>query len=332
MVMTRPRSSERPAAAGKPEGPAGEDQRGAAAARAAAERPAGERPEGAAERPAAAAGSLLAALRRPRYEVLPLDGVVDAVEENVPREVKVTVTASPTRGLESTLDVATQLATRGYEVVPHLSARLVRDRRHLDEIVERLRATGIDDVFVIAGDARHAAGDFPDAVSLLRAMGEARHGFADRGISGYPESHHFISDETTIEAMFAKEPMATYIVSQICFDPDTIATWVKRVRDRGTLLPIWVGVPGAVTNRKLLRTSLKIGLGESARFLGTHRGWLSRLALRRRYAPTDLLEQLQPTFEDPAGRLGGIHVYTFNELERTERWRRQLIDRLTTRR
>ena len=50
------------------------------------------------------------------------------------------------------------------------------------------------------------------------------------GITGYPESHHLIDDETTIPAMFEKAPMATYIVSQICFDPETIATWIARVR------------------------------------------------------------------------------------------------------
>jgi hypothetical protein len=32
---------------------------------------------------------------------------------------------------------------------------------------------------------------------------------------------------------------------------------------------------------------------------------------------------------DAAARLGGIHVYTFNELKQTETWRRQLVDRLT---
>ena len=101
-----------------------------------------------------------------------------------------------------------------------------------------------------AGDDRQPAGDRWRA-ELLAAMGELRESFAEIGISGYPESHHFISDETTIEAMFAKEPMATYIVSQICFDADVIATWVRRVRERGTHLPIWIGVPGAVETRKL---------------------------------------------------------------------------------
>jgi methylenetetrahydrofolate reductase (NADPH) len=277
---------------------------------------------------AAPGPSLLAALQRPRYEILPLDGAADEVLAHLPNGSKVTVTASPSKGLEATLGLAETLAPRGYRVVPHLSARLVRDRAHLEEIVARLRAVDVREVFVIAGDARQPAGEYAGAAELLAAMGELRESFADIGISGYPESHHLISDETTIEAMFAKEPMATYIVSQICFDADVIATWVKRVRDRGTRLPIWIGVPGAVDSRKLMRTSLRIGLGESVRFLRAQRGLLRRFLSPRLYTPTELLEQLTPTFADPAARVGGIHVYSFNELKKTETWRRQLVDRL----
>jgi methylenetetrahydrofolate reductase (NADPH) len=273
--------------------------------------------------------SLVDALRRPRYEMLPLDGVADAVHEHVPREVKLTITASPSKGLDATLELAEELSRDGYAVVPHLSARLVRDRSHLEEVIQRLEAAGVREVFVIAGDAPEAAGEFAGAAGLLSAIDELHDRFAEIGVAGYPESHHFISDETTIEAMFEKEPMATYIVSQICFDADVIATWVRRVRDRGTFLPIWIGVPGAVDNRRLLRTSMRIGLGESARFLRAHGGWFRRLLLPRRYTPTKLLRQLAPSFADPAARIGGMHVYTFNELEHTERWRRQLVDRLT---
>jgi methylenetetrahydrofolate reductase (NADPH) len=273
--------------------------------------------------------ALLAALERPRYEILPLTGITEHVLAHVRPAIKITVTASPNKGLEPTIRVVEALASRGYKAVPHLAARLMRDRHHLAEVLLRLRAADVREVFVIAGDARQQAGEFADAAGLLSAMSGFRDSFSEIGISGYPESHQFISDETTIEAMFEKEPMATYIVSQISFDADVIATWVRRVRERGTLLPIWVGVPGAVDNRKLLRTSLRIGLGESARFLRTHRGWLRAFARRRRYMPTELLHELAPSLADPAARIGGIHVYTFNELERTERWRRELVERLT---
>jgi methylenetetrahydrofolate reductase (NADPH) len=274
-------------------------------------------------------GALLAALERPRYEVLPLTGITDDVLAQVPREIKLTVTASPTKGLEPTVRVVERLVSCGYAAVPHLSARLIRGREHLEEVLLRLQTAGVSEVFVIAGDAREQAGEFSDAAGLLTAMGELRERFDEIGISGYPESHQFISDETTIKAMFLKEPMATYIVSQISFDAAVIATWVRRVRERGTLLPIWIGVPGAVDNRRLVRTSMRIGLGESARFLRAHRSWLRAFALRRRYVPTELLDELAPSLADPANRIGGIHVYTFNELERTERWRLELVERLT---
>jgi methylenetetrahydrofolate reductase (NADPH) len=258
-----------------------------------------------------------------RYEVIPIDGIEDQVVAHVPHEVKVTVTASPSRGLEATLAVTERLAGEGYQVVPHLSARLVRDPAHLDEIVARLEAAGVHEAFVPAGDAVEA-GQFEDAASLLRAL-RGRH-LSELGITGYPESHHFIDDETTISAMFEKAPMASYIVSQICFDPETIAWWVGAVRERGTTLPIWIGVPGIINNSKLLRVSMKIGLGESARFLRAHRAWLKRLVTRT-FSPEPLMRRLEPLWKDPAANIAGLHVFTFNELERTERWRREAIER-----
>ena len=84
----------------------------------------------------------------------------------------VTVTASPARGLDATLDLTERLAARGYRVVPHLSARLVADDAHLAAIVARLLACGVDDVFVPAGDADPPAGQFDSALSLLTRLTE----------------------------------------------------------------------------------------------------------------------------------------------------------------
>jgi methylenetetrahydrofolate reductase (NADPH) len=253
-------------------------------------------------------------LAHPRYEVLPVDGIEERVLAHVPRDVKVTVTASPAKGLEATLHLTERLASHGFDVVPHISARQVRDGSHVEEIVARVKAAGIADVFVPAGDAREP-GPFPDAASLLRVLAGR---FDEIGITGYPESHHLIDDDTTIRAMFEKEPMATYIVSQICFDPAVIDSWIARVRARGTLLPIWVGMPGIVDNAKLLRVSMKIGLGESARFLRAHRAWLRRLVTRS-FSPDPLLRRL--TSDD----IAGLHFFTFNEVERKERWRREAL-------
>jgi methylenetetrahydrofolate reductase (NADPH) len=269
-------------------------------------------------------------LQDSRFEVLPLDGIEDEVREHLSTDTKVTVTASPKKGLEATLDLSERLSKAGYPVVPHLSARLVRDRAHLEEVLARLSAAGIRELFVPAGDATEP-GEFQSAADLLQAMGDSRTQFDRIGITGYPESHHLISDEETIRAMFAKAEMATDIVSQLCFDPATIGWWIGAVRARGVRLPIWIGIPGCVDHAKLVRISLKIGMGESTRFLRHQRGMLTRL-LTRQFKPTKLLDGLAQVVAEPDTGVAGFHLYTFNEVGRTERWRQRAIARLETRR
>jgi methylenetetrahydrofolate reductase (NADPH) len=260
--------------------------------------------------------------------VFPVEGIADAVVAHVPTEITVAVTASPVRGIDATLRLCEELVSAGFHVSPHLAARLVRDGRHLQEILERFRALRIRDVFAIAGDADTPAGKFGGATALLAAMAELGHGLDAVGISGYPESHPFISDETTIQVMFEKEPFATYIVSQLCLDADVIAWWIGAVRARGVRLPIHIGIPGPIATRKLLRIATRIGVGESTRFARGHGGLLARLLLRGRYGPGSLIERLAPHVADPKNSVGGFHVYTFNELAATERWRRETLRRL----
>jgi methylenetetrahydrofolate reductase (NADPH) len=284
--------------------------------------------EGGAETPPAkdsGAPTVADLLRRSRLEVLPLDGIEQEVRANLDTDAKVTVTASPRKGLDATVELTERLVRAGYGVVPHLSARLVRDRAHLDEVLDRLLAVGVRELFVPAGDAEAPAGEFDGAAALLEAMGPRRDEFIEIAITGYPESHHLISDEETIRAMFAKAPMATHIISQICFDAQTIVEWIAKVRARGTNLPIWIGMPGSIDYVKLMRISMQLGLGESARFLRQHTNWVSRL-LTRRFKPDRLLDELTPAVTDPALRVAGFHLYTFNEVARTERWRRARLE------
>jgi len=255
-------------------------------------------------------------------------GIADEVVAHVPAEIEVAVTSSPARGIEATLRLCEELAPAGFEVAPHLAARLIRDEEHLRDILERLRAIGVRDVFAIAGDADVPAGKFGGATALLAAMTKLEHGIEKVGISGYPESHPFISDESTIQAMFDKEPFATYIVSQLCLDAGVIAWWIGAVRDRGVRLPIHIGVPGPIGSRRLLRIATRIGVGESTRFVRRHGGVLTRLLLRGRYGPDSLIERLTPQLGDPRGRIAGFHFYTFNEVATTERWRRAALRHL----
>ena len=267
-------------------------------------------------------------LRHPGYEVIPLSGVEEAVVEHVSRDISLTVTASPGKGMPATVDLAERLASHGFHVAPHLSARLIRDGSELAEILQRLGEAGIRDAFVVAGDVSEPAGEFEGAVDLLRAMSEIGHPLEKVGITGYPESHPIISDEATIQAMYDKAPYADYIISQICFDPKTISGWSRWVKRRGVDLPIRVGMPGVVNRQKLMRISATIGLGESARFLLKQRNWLLKMFMPGGYSPNRLVLGLKPAMADPESNVAGFHIYTFNDVEKTEAWRREMLKRV----
>ena len=268
-------------------------------------------------------------LQSPRYEVLPAPRTEQAVLDWVPTELTVTVTASPAKGLEETIALAERLAGHGYQVVPHLSARLVRDDAHLAEIVARLTGCGIDDVFVPAGDADPPAGRFASALSLLEQLTEMGRPFARVGITGYPESHPKIDDDITIQAMWDKRLHATYVVSNLCFNPATLRHWISRIRARGITLPLFVGLAGPVERARLLRMAAKAGAAESARFLAGHTEWFLRLGAPGGYSPERLLERTGATLASPASAVEGLHLFTFNQVRQTEEWRRALLDRLS---
>ena len=264
-------------------------------------------------------------LRAPRYEVFPAAGTEQAVLEWVPRELTVTVTASPARGLEPTLDLTTSLAGHGYTAVPHVTARLVRDDAHLADIVARLTAAGISDVFVPGGDADPPAGRFHSALELLEQLAEMGRPFARVGITGYPESHPKIDDDITIQSMWDKRRHAAYLVSNLCFDPATLRRWITRVRARGVTLPLLVGLAGPVDRARLLRMAAVAGVSESARFLAGHTEWFLRLGVPGGYSPQRLLDRVSGTLTDPAAAVEGLHIFTFNQLRQTEEWRRQML-------
>jgi methylenetetrahydrofolate reductase (NADPH) len=267
-------------------------------------------------------------LRHPRYEVIPLAGAAEAVLEHVPREVTVTVTTSPKKGLEPTLELVEQIGAGGYDVVPHLAARHVRDSGHLAELVERLQAAGATDVLVMAGDAPVPAGVFDGALPLLEALAELGGPFADVGMTGYPESHVFLSDDAATRALLAKAEFSTYIVTQICFDPAVTAGWMDTVWSRGIRLPVYVGLPGPVPRSRLLRVCERIGVGDSLRSLSA--GLDETDAPRDDdFDPDPLVLGLDTSLDGRRPNMAGFHVFTFNDLEGTERWRQERLARLT---
>ncbi|WP_433556017.1 methylenetetrahydrofolate reductase [Pseudonocardia xinjiangensis] len=272
--------------------------------------------------------AVAAALRAATYEILPFASTEEKVLDHVPTNVPLTVTTTEAKGLGPTVDLAANLCEHGYRAAPHLAARQVEDRAHLTDIVARLREAGADSVFVIGGDAREA-GKYPDALSLLEALEEIGHPFSTVGVGGYPEGHGTISDELIEQALKAKAPHATQVITQLCFDGNTTIRWARKVHSDGVDLPIRVGIPGAVSRQKLIRISAGLGLGQSAKFLKKQQNMFWRFFLPGGYSPDKLVERLVPAFAESDNNLQGFHVFTFNDLESTESWRQRWLAKLS---
>jgi methylenetetrahydrofolate reductase (NADPH) len=277
----------------------------------------------AAREPSAAVTPLLAG---PRYEILPLPALLDSVLEQtaaLPPGSVVTVTASPRRGLAATVAAVERLAAQGLHAVPHLAARQLRDQAELSEMLDRLDAAGVHEVFVVAGDDRQPAGDYPDGLSLLRAMAELGRRPARVGVPSYPEGHPAVDEPTLWSALRDKQRYADYTVTQLCFDPDTVCRFAAEARQRGIRLPIMAGVPGVVDLGRLLRVSLRVGVGESLRFARTNRPVAGGLARPGGFRPDDLVGGLATRVAEGRCELAGLHFYTFNHVTATARWVRR---------
>ena len=273
-----------------------------------------------------ARAALRRALETPKFEVLPLKGVLDQVGI-LPEGAQVSVTASPTKTMEDTMNLAADLRQQGFDVIPHLSARMTHDRSHLASLLQRMEDLGISRVFVVGGDASQR-GDFRDSFSLLQAMEEMGHHLTELGVTAYPEGHSLISDDLLRQDLHNKQPYAAYMTTQMCFDGRAIADFLAGCRAGGVSLPARIGIPGVGDRLKLMRISTRIGVGQSVRFLTKHRGMLGRFIRPGGYTPEELLRSLAPVFAAPEAAVIGVHIYTFNQCETTERWRQEYLESL----
>ena len=258
---------------------------------------------------------------------MPLKNALDQAAF-LPAGATVSVTASPAKGIEATVALCEQLQARGFRAVPHLSARMVRDQAHLAELIAWLEGAGVDRAFVVGGDAKEP-GDYPDGLALLRGMAEIGHPLAEIGIPCYPQGHPFIADGPLLEALRAKAAFASYMTTQLCFDPGAIATWIAARRAEGITLPIHVGVPGVAEPHKLLAISARIGVADTHRFLTKNLRFVAKLVRSGGfYRPDALLEGLAPHLVDPAAGIVDLHMYTFNAVDTFETWRRAYLPKL----
>jgi methylenetetrahydrofolate reductase (NADPH) len=271
---------------------------------------------------------LISDLREAYMEIFPAPHIEQRLEVLEPNSY-VAVTCSPTKGVAETLDLTERLVKLGFRVAPHVAARNVRNQKHLAEIMARLRALGIESMFVPGGDRPNPAGEFSSALQLLQSISDIPHDIKEIGVAAHPEGHPDVTAESLLEALEMKQKYAHYMVTQMCFDANVLGMWLLDMRARGIKLPVWIGLPGAIERNRLIKASFRIGVGDSLRFLRRKSKVMKELMKSSVYEPDELVHGLAKYQLLPGTNVAGYHLFCFNQVENTETWRSSAIEALS---
>ena len=140
-------------------------------------------------------------------------------------------------------------------------------------------------------------------------------------MTGHPHGHPRLREGDGDRALWDKRHHASYVVSNLCLDPAVLRRWITRVRGLGLTLPLYVGLSGPVDRARLLRMASLAGVAGPARFLAGHTGWFLRVGAPGGYRPDRLLDRTAATLTDPVSAVAGLHIFTFNQVQRAEQWR-----------
>ena len=275
----------------------------------------------------AAAGDPAAAVRSlvvgADIEIIPLRSVDEKLKA-VPGGSTVTVTTSRRLGLERTLEFSGKAVRAGYEVVPHLAARQLAGEEELRGFIGKMGVLGISQLFLIGGDAAPPAGPYDSALQVLKALQHIDHGLTRVGVASYPEGHPKISDAALAEALRDKQPFAAYMVSQLCFSPGVLVSWLRRVRGQGITLPLHLGLAAPMQVSRLLTLGPQIGVGSSVRYLAKQHGFIGNVLKGGAYRPESLLLEMGDALTEPGLGIEGLHLFSFNQVEETVQWQQRI--------
>lgn len=256
------------------------------------------------------------AVARVRLEVVPSADLLTQLPAAFDTTGSVSVTCLPHHGPARTVQASVHLARLGYHTVPHLAARSITGEAELHSLLSQLQEAGVSELFLVAGDRRTPAGPYSWSGQLLEAVKAYSPGFSI-GIAGYPEGHPQLTQEQLSSSLLTKAPLASSMVTQMCFSAEAISRYLHTIRKSGIQLPVWVGVPGPVSVRKLVSLGARLGVGRSLK-LARGTGMAGALWRRDDFLSYDSGRLIREVHQELAGDplFAGFHVYTFNDLGR----------------
>ena len=265
-------------------------------------------------------------------EIVPRSkSAIEACREQMAPGSEVYIASIPGGSYHSAITAAAALTQAGFIPVPHVAARNMASFTQLNDFLARLAGeAGVTRMLVIGGDNERPAGPYDSSLALLQTGAFQRNGIRRVGIAFYAEPNRRVETPVLEKALseklsfLAREGFDPWLISQFCFDAETIVARVRRLRADGVTGPVRIGAVGPVDARTLWKYALHCGIGNSMRALGTHVDAISNLLVRS--TPEAILRDVAATWAaDPALGISGVHFFSFGGVAAVTRWANSIL-------
>jgi len=231
--------------------------------------------------------------------------------------------------LAQQIEATRQLKAAGFQPIPHVPARFVKDEADLRHRIKALAEAGADTMLVLGGGAPEPIGQYDSAIQLLNTGVFQANGVKRIGLAGHPEGNPDITkvhgEAVLLSALKEKQAylkangLEGFIATQFLFEAEPVAEWAKGLRAAGIDLPIYVGVPGPATIKTLVKYAAMCGVGNSARFIRKQALNITKLLTVN--TPDDFVAGLaQLHYGRPDLGIAGPHLYPFGGFDKLFDW------------
>ena len=251
--------------------------------------------------------------------------------ELVPLKNSIYVTYLPDEDAKRVIETSKKLNEEGYDVIPHLPARTIKDISDLEKFIGALsEEAGCKKILVIGGGGNQK-GNISSSMDVLKTELLSKFNFEEVGLAGHPEGNPDISEKDMDKAIIEKNSFARntdlklYLATQFFFESSSLENWEKKLNSLNNNLKIHAGIPGPATLKTLVGYATSCGIGNSIRFLSKQAMNITKLTATR--TPYKLIADLADYKEsNSSSKLTKLHFYAFGGIKKTSEWLQNIIN------
>ena len=251
--------------------------------------------------------------------------------EFLDKKHSVYITFLPDEKSENVVETAKKLKLEGYDVIPHLPARTVKNNKVLEKYIGELAEEAGCSKILIIGGGGNQVGKISSTMDVLKTDLLSKFNFKSVGVAGHPEGSPDISKNALDLAIIEKNKFSLnvdfkmYLATQFFFEAKSLIEWEKHLNTINNKLDIHAGIPGPASIKTLINYARSCGIGNSLRFLTKQAFNLTKLATLN--TPDKLIYDLANYVEtNKSTNLKNIHFYAFGGMKKTSEWLNHLND------